>query len=186
MCSVQNTKGYTILEMVIAVSILSLVTIGVMSISVSSSKLVSEVTSKTYADSDASLAMQFLLNDIREGQAYAISTTLQTNDTLSLTFPVITSSGAYNRTVPDASHPATYYLSDSSGVLGRTGTYLWKSKAGNNTLIRKNIKSISFVGDTTRSIKVSVTSAPNWLYYSKANNATPSTLQNRDAFLRNF
>jgi hypothetical protein len=173
--------------MMVAFGIFAMAALGVVSISVSSLKLMSQTTMQTYTDTDVNFAFQYLLGDIRQAEAFNIQTTNATNDTLVLTFPIITASGWYDRNTLDVNNPATYYLSDSTGTLGRTGTYLWKSQGGNLTLIRKDICQMQFTKESASSIQVTVSAAP-WDYYTKSakSQASWSTLSSRTAFMRNY
>lgn len=173
--------------MIVAFLIFTMVTLGTVSIFSGSSKMMSQTAMQTYTDTDASFALQYVLKDIREAKLFSIQTTNSASDTLVLTFPIKTAGGWYDRTTADINNPATYYLSDASGTLGRTGKYLWKSQGGALQLLRKNIALVQFTQDTTRSVKVTISAAP-WDYYKKRTQdvAYWSTLSSRTAFLRNF
>ena len=111
------------------------------------------VSAKTDADSDAVSAMQIIVSDVREAKSVTISTDMKT---LTVVFPMTTSEGYYDRYQADVDHPVNYYLSNSAGVQGSVGTYLWRAKNGAKRMLKKNVDTVIFESDTTRSIKITI------------------------------
>ncbi|MCE5199605.1 MAG: prepilin-type N-terminal cleavage/methylation domain-containing protein [Armatimonadota bacterium] len=108
-----NKKGFTLIEVMITVSLLSLVGISLMALLVSSLRGWSSGTSGEAATSSATVAVQKLSIDIRDGRSATIN-----NGTLIITFPKKITDTSTHETIYDlsANDPVTrnYYISDGN------------------------------------------------------------------------
>ena len=129
-------------------------------------------------DVNAVTAMQSMVNDVREAKSISI---LSSGHQLCITFPITTAQGYYDRTQPDTAHPVNYYLSDSTGIVGRTGTYLWRSKDATLRRVRSDVDSLLFESDTARSIKITVRTKNSIFKGTKQTDLTQ-----RVVYLRNY
>lgn len=153
-----NRNGYAITEMVVAMLIMSFLLIGITEVMIDSGKLFQYNSVQTYSDIDAEIALQHIVNDIREAKSYAITTLHTANDMLTLTYPKVNTNGTYDRTTIDPNNTVTYYLSDATGKTANTGTCLWRTATGDTArIVRRDIGVLSFATDTTRTLMVSVT-----------------------------
>lgn len=133
----KNKRGVTLLEMIVAVGLLSMVLIGTMSLLSTMLNLWAEGSSGTSSNLYASVAARGLVRAIEEGRSATI-----VNGKLTVRFPYRpNSSSDYSSGTGDLNE---YYLSGPSGTEA-SGTYLWRRR--NYTryyLIGKNITSLTF------------------------------------------
>jgi len=146
---------------------------------VSSLRCFDNASVKSFTDSDAVIAMQRIVNDVREAKSVSI---LDGGSRLRVIFPQVTSDGYYDRHHWDATNQVNYYLSDSTGDLGRTGNWLWRCKINKSPeIVKRNVVSIDFEQDTARSIKITLT-AEN----KAASGPKRTDLTQRVVYLRNY
>jgi prepilin-type N-terminal cleavage/methylation domain-containing protein len=174
-----NCKGYTLTELMIAAGIASILSLGCIAMFIAASKSFDATTAQSYSDFDAVIAIQKIVNDVREAKNFSI---IADGKRLRLVFPKMLDIGYYNRREPDTANQIEYYLSDETGLPGRTGTYLWRGKSdGSRTRVAKNISSLSFQTDTTRSVKITVVAT------NPSSHGPKSTrLTERVVYLRNY
>jgi len=121
-----NRRGITLVEVMVAMGITALMVISTMAMLLQTSRRCETEVTQTGTDTDATLAMQMIVNDVREAKRV---TPLADFTQLQIIKPVRTADGYYDRTKgEDTLHPIYYYISDSSHVMGRTGTWLWRSE----------------------------------------------------------
>lgn len=175
----RTDKGYTLVEVLVTASIMSMISLICVSLLISAMNSFDSTTSQTYADSDAVLAMQRIVADVREAKSFQI---LANGRRLRLIFPRTLLQGYYDRREADTGNQIDYYLSDSTGVPGHTGTYLWRGKNDNNrTRVGKNINNLLFELDTTRSVRITVVSR-----HESAKGERTTSLTERVVYLRNY
>lgn len=151
--TIRNRAGFTLTEVLIAVFVMALLLTCTVSMLVAALRSCDADMAQVNTDTDAVTAMQSMVNDVREAKSVSI---LVAGKQLCITFPVTTADGYYDRTVADTAHQVNYYLSDSTGIIGRTGTYLWRNRNGTLRRIRTNVDSLLFESDTARSIKITI------------------------------
>ena len=105
-------RGATLPEALIVSSLLVILLTGMVTVSVDASGQWSRSTSKMMADNDASLTLQRLARDVRDGTTASVNTG---GTELTVTLPQVNSEGDFDRYTPGAS--VRYYL--SSGTLYR-------------------------------------------------------------------
>jgi hypothetical protein len=113
-------------------------------------------------DTDAVLAMQAMVSDIREAKTVTI---LAGGAQLLVVKPTrvsATQGSYYDRSAADTTHPINFYLSDATGTVGRSGTYLWRSEVKDaGTIfrcIRKDMdpQGLLFETDVPKSVQITI------------------------------
>jgi len=172
-------KGYTLIEVLVTAGIMSMISLTCMSLLVGAMSSYDSTAGQTYADSDAVLAMQRIVSDVREAKSFNI---LANGRRLRLKFPRTLPQGYYDRREVDTGNQIDFYLSDSTGVPGHTGTYLWRGKDNNDRMrVAKNISNLLFESDTTRSVRITVVSR-----HESAKGERTTSLTERVVYLRNY
>lgn len=174
----QNENGYTLTEIMTTMVIFGLVTTCAIAMFLTSVKVYDRTTTQAYTDTDAVIAMQRMVLDVREAKSVAI---LDNGARLQIIFPIKTQNGAYDRHFSDDAHPVEYYLSDSTGALGRTGTWLWRNNSDTREPIKRDVESLLFEQDTARSVKITVITLNN-----TAEGPQRTELTQRVVYLRNY
>jgi Tfp pilus assembly protein PilW len=179
MRSIDNNSGYSLIEVLVVMGVTTMVLICTMSMMVGALSSFEGTTVQTHTDSDAVVAMQRIVSDIREAKSFTI---LDNGHCLQLTFPKVMTGGYYNRKEADTANPMNYYLSDTSGTQGQSGNLLWRKTSSTSfRRVARNIESVDFEIDTTRSVKITVV-ARN----ATANGSKSTDLTERVVYLRNY
>ncbi len=188
-CGRAARSGHTLVETIVAALIFALLTLGTVSMLMTSTVAVGNARAQVYADTDANLAMQAIVSDLREATSVAIynGTTRVALGTvgncLLLTKPrVVSATGEYNRFNPDTANPTRYYLSDNTGSTTRTGTVLWQRQEQTGALrrLRSGVRDLRFLENAAGRVEVSLT------VESKAAQGTKQTeLSERVVYMRN-
>ena len=173
-----NVGGFTLFETVMACVILALIGFGICSVWIQAMWSYDKTATQTASDADAVLAMQHMIADVREAKFV----TLVSATDMKLIFPIKNADGTYDRTIPDTNNPIDYLQSDSSGVAGRTGTWLWRKVTnGASRPVARDLDSILFESDTPASVKITITTR------NKARRGDAVTqLTHRVVYLRNY
>lgn len=179
----RNRKGFTILEVIIVTGIMSLITLACMSLLIMSMKSFESTTVQTYSDSDAVIALQKIVMDVREAKSFKL---LGEGDRLRLAFPKKNEDGYYDRGIENPDSQIDYYLSDEMGVPGHEGTYLWQGKSNDRRIVARNISSVTFEQfpegvDNPNSIRITVVSSNN-----TSSGPKTTSLTQRVVYLRNY
>lgn len=174
----RGNGGYTMLEALIATSIMAFVAAGAIAMMISSARCFDDTSVQAFTDTDAAIAMQMIVNDVREAKSIKIIG----GNRLRVIFPKTTDLGYYDRHEPDMANQIDFYLSDETGVPGHTGTWLWKGKNnGNRQPLKKDVSDLSFEPDTARSVKITIVTQ------NRAASGTKETqLTERVVYLRNY
>ncbi|MEN6372341.1 MAG: prepilin-type N-terminal cleavage/methylation domain-containing protein [Armatimonadota bacterium] len=174
-----NQNGHTLIELLVAMSITGLICAGAFAMMISSMSCFDGTSTQTYTDIDAVMAMQMIVNDVREAKSINI---IANGKRLRVIFPVKLSEGYYDRHQADMANQIDYYLSDETGVPGHSGNWLWRGKNNNNrTPLKRNVNSLEFEQDTSRSVKITVTTLEN-----SASGPKTTSLTQRVVYLRNY
>jgi type II secretory pathway pseudopilin PulG len=175
----RNCAGYTLLEAMIAVGVSGLVAAAALALMVASFTNFEGASTESFTDADAVIAMQTIVNDVREAKSVNI---LANGRRLRVVFPKTTPEGYYDRHEADSAHQIDYYLSDSTGVPGHTGSWLWRGKSNiNRKMVKKDVVALEFEQDTSRSVKITVTTRNN-----SASGPKETRLTQRVVYLRNY
>ena len=174
----KGKKGYTLVEALTVLAIMGLISSGALAIMIASAKCYDNTTAESFTDVDAVQAMAMIVTDVREAKSIAITN----GDRLQVTFPERTDEGYYDRRESDLDHRVTFYLSDSTGTIGNSGTWLWRSITdGTKKMLKKDVAAISFEQDTSRSVKITVTTENH-----AASGPKRTELTQRVVYLRNY
>jgi hypothetical protein len=135
-----SRRGYTILEVTVASSILLLIATGTLSILSTAARLEQAVVLQRDTDQEAVKAMTWMINDVREAK---LVDTINAHQ-FRIYLPVVRPDGHYDRYVADTDHYIQYALTDKSGRLSVSGGYLWRStEAGGGKAVAQNIQSLT-------------------------------------------
>jgi len=150
----RSRGGYTLMEVLMVLGIMGVIGLGAMAIMIGSVKHFDNTSVEAFTDTDAVIAMQMIVRDVREAKSINIIG----GDKLRVIFPKRTTEGYYNRHEADMANQIDYYLSDTTGIPEHSGNWLWKSKNdGNLSPIKKDVTGLVFEQDTTRSVKITIT-----------------------------
>ncbi len=171
--------GYTLVEAMMVLGIMGFVGAGALALIVASFTCFEGASTESFTDTDAVLAMQTIVNDVREAKKVQI---LANGSRLRVVFPKVTEEGYYDRHEPDTAHQIDYYLSDSTGVPGHSGNWLWQGKNnGTRKPLKKGIVALDFEQDTSRSVKITITARNDAVSGPKE-----TRLTQRVVYLRNY
>jgi len=178
-----NKRGFTLVEMAAVTGIMVLVVLSVVSMMIGSLRCYDSASNRVYTDTDAVTAMQMMVTEVREAKSIEIlNPGPPSGARLRVTLPVkADGQDYYDRHTADTLNYIDYYVSNSSAVVGRTGTWLWRAQGGSTRVLKKDVDSVLFESDTSRSVKITVISE----------NSTPSgtkrtELTQRVVYLRNY
>lgn len=148
-----NKKGgFTLLEILAASAVASLLLIGTVSMLVAAMRSCDNDLAQVNTDTNAVIAMNQMVNEIREAKSIGIlDPGPSTGSRLCVTMPVTLydtdGNPYYDRNQADTADQITYYLSDTSGIVGKPGTILWRSQNGGIRRIRNDVSSLVFEED---------------------------------------
>lgn len=149
-----NRRGFTLAEAVTVIGIMVIVVACTVSMMMGSMRCYDSATNRAFTDTDAVLAMQKIVSDVREAKTVSIT---GGGASLLISFPKTTTDGYYDRREADPDNVVEYYLSDHTGHTGRTGTWLWR-ELNHHTFeaMKKDVASMLFETDTSRSVKITI------------------------------
>lgn len=140
-----NRRGFTLMEVISATSVMGLLLVCTVSMLVAAMRSVDADLAQVNTDTNAVTSMQSMVTWVREAQKITIlDDGPLSGHRLCVTLPVTTAQGYYDRTQSDTANPMYFYLSNSTGTVGRTGTWLWRSWKGALLPIRKDVESLLF------------------------------------------
>lgn len=181
-----NRRGYTLIEVLLVMGIMGFVGAGAMSVMLSSVSCFDNTTTETFTDTDAVLAMQMIVRDVREARGVV---TLDDGKRLRVTPPVrvnetwASNEGYYDCHQADTARQIDFYISDETGQVGRSGECLWRSQSGDRDMLKRGVVDVFFQVDTDQQGKV-------WITVTTRNGtgegARSTQLTNRVVYLRNY
>lgn len=175
----RSRGGYTLLEALFVLGIMGFIGAGTMAMMVAAVYSFDNTTTEAFTDTDAVIAMQMIVSDVREAKSIDI---IDGGARLQVILPKMTEDGYYDRHEPDLANQIDYYLSDASGEPGHEGTWLWKgTSSGMREPLKKDISDISFEQDTSRSVKITITARND-----AASGPKETLLTQRVVYLRNY
>lgn len=183
----RNRRGFTLPEVMIATLIMSLLLMCIVAMWMSTMRRCETEMAQLGADTNAVLAMQTMVSDVREAKTVTI---LAGGAQLRVTKPVRSAQGYYDRTQSDTTHQINYYLSNHTGSIGSTGTYLWRSQDGVARCIRKDVGALLFETDVPKSIQITIETRENVSSQAMKMNVHDvgvyTRLTDRVVYLRNY
>lgn len=117
-------RGFTVLEVMVAAGAFSMVFVGGYTMLNTASSSFDRNRAQSDADVDAVMAMQHIINDLREAKSFTIENG-GPNGRITITYPIEEGSG-FDRFIPDPDpdNQVTYYLENRS---------LWREKPSDGT-----------------------------------------------------
>ncbi len=148
----KNRGGFTLVEVLAASAAATLLLIGTVSMLIAAIRSCDNDLAQVNTDTNAVIAMNQMVSEIREAKSISIlDPGPATGSRLCITLPVTLYDAQgnpyYDRSQADTAHQVTYYLSDSSGLLGKTGTILWRLQNSKLRKIRSDVSSLIYEED---------------------------------------
>jgi len=182
----RSTRGFTLIEVIVVSGIMAFMLASIGAMCICTMRSYDRATARTFTDTDAALAMGRIVSRVREARRIKLLAD-GSKPRLRIICPkTVEGYDYYDRYKDDTQNQFDYYLSDSTGVPGHDGTWLWEGKNNNNRRsIVKNISSLDFETDPD----------PNYQNYVKitiiARESTSTVpietkLTQRVVYLRNF
>jgi len=198
-----NRRGMTMVEMLVAMTITALMITGTVAMLVATSGRCETELSQGNTDTNAVLAMQMMVTDIREAKSVTILAPGPASGAqLLVVKPIRALQGYYDRSAADTTHPINFYLSDATGTVGRAGTYLWRSEVTNSgtayRCIRKDMdpQGLLFETDVPKSVQITLKTTDAVSHYAAGQHQTTgrnietqgiyTQLTDRVVYLRNY
>ncbi len=145
-----SRRGFTLVEALVVMSVMSLIGLVLSSVFFASMQVWRRCSSQSQADPPAHIAIGRITKELKD--AYRVDS-ISTN---SITFTMPKTDGSGVNLVPlQGGRQISYYLSDSSGQVGHTGTVLWRKQLnlvnGTTTYrqVASNVQQLSFSCDAT-------------------------------------
>ncbi len=184
-----NRSGFSMIEVLVVAGVMTLVGFGAVSIMLGAVGCFDNTTTQTFTDSNAVLAMQKIVSDVREAKTVTIQTksgllvTEGPGPRLSVGFPgLVEGEEYYDRHTTDAAKQIDYYLSDSTGSPTSNGTWLYRVRAdGTSEVLKKDISELLFQQDTSRSVRITIVALNQ-----AASGPKETQLTQRVVYLRNY
>lgn len=149
-----SRRGFTLVETIVASSILLTVMIAVSVILMSASRSFDQTARQTDADQTAVLTMRKLTAELREAQeVYVLGP-----GRLKIVYPSVVADGYYNRFQPNVSEPVYLEQTDATGTYQPDGEYIWKRTGGGDAgaALVKGIKLFRASNDAPQSLQLTV------------------------------
>lgn len=192
-----SKRGMTMIEVTVALAITTIMVTCTMGMLLATARRGETQMTQGSTDTDASLALQMMVGDIREAKQVTIQAS---GAQLLINYPVrvsATQGAYYDRSTLDAVHTITYYQSDTSHVIGRAGNCLWRWRVkpdGTNEYrcIRNDVDTggLLFETDVPKSIQITIKTKSAVSHYAMKKGVNTSgiytQLQDRVVYLRNY
>jgi type II secretory pathway pseudopilin PulG len=178
-----SKRGFTLVEATAVTGLMVLVVLSVVSMMIGAMRTYDSSSNRTYTDQDAVMAMQMMVSEIREAKSITpLDPGPDSGTRLRVVLPELAEDEEYyDRHKADTANCIDYYVSDSSGEIGETGTWLWRAQSGTTRVLKTDVESVLFERDTSRSVKITVISE------NDAPSGTKRTeLTQRVVYLRNY
>lgn len=180
-----SRHGFTLLEVVIVSGIMVFMLASIGAMCISSMRSYDRATTRTFTDTDAATALQRIVSDVREARRIKLLAD-GNKPRLRIIMPKVEDGHEYyDRYKDDTAHQYDYYLSDSTGVPGHDGTWMWRGKSNDRRVVAKNVSALEFETDSDQNyqnyVKITVIvqqQTPTGLRETK--------LTQRVVYLRNF
>jgi prepilin-type N-terminal cleavage/methylation domain-containing protein len=177
----KNNAGYTLIEVLLALTVMGLICAGAAAVMTSSVCSFNTLSFQTTTDSAAVAAMQTIVADVREAKDVSPG-----GNSLVVTFPVRTTDGYFDRHTADLTKQNSYYISDATGDPGKAGTSLWQNRGGSRRVLARKVSSLVFAQDSPCSIEITIIMMPTTEWNHRAKGAQQTKLTQRVVYLRNY
>ena len=176
--SARRPRGYTLIESLIAagITLVALVCLG--STINMAGRMEQQVSLQSDASEGAALAMEHLVQDVREAKEVQFPTASRVR----IYYPAVAADGRYDRFVTDYNTWVEYARTDVAGNPNAGGIYLWRStNASVGRRVCTNVNSFQGSAFSNDSIQVSIGVSKTSGRYAQS-----TRLNQRVIFLRNF
>lgn len=186
-----NRRGFTLVELMTTVGLFGAIAACTLGMMLNALEKTDGSSVKSYADADAVAAMTRLVQDVREAKSVTPLDLDANGDghRLSIIKPSFVANGAwtyYDRRTLNSAGEIQYFLSNSTGVVGRSGTWLWRTELGRrSSVVKRDISKLLFKRDITQDSKRAVEITINTRSES-AEGAKETALTQRVVYVRNF
>lgn len=149
----KKRRAFTLVETLTAAGVISLASIGMVSLLATSARSLGNTADQYEADTSASLAMQLVNRDLQEAkQVQVLSPTA-----IRVFYPKLEADGTYNRTVLDTVNTIDFFRGNKDGTANSTGGYVVRKPAtGGTRTICKNVDFLQFVSISPSSVDISL------------------------------
>lgn len=173
-----KNKGFSLLETMMAATVLGLVVAGSAGLTVNVIKSFYWTSTQLDADLSAGMAVQRISRDLQAAKQI----TLNTPTCVVVSYPVKNADGTYTRTALDTTNTIQYYRGLSNGNESATGAYLWRKPAGQSgKAICEDLTYLEFESSNPASLDITVKTSRK-----KGSATTKSDMVHRAIFLRNY
>lgn len=187
-----NRRGFTVLEVLAAMAVTALLLAGVAAMMRTTLEKCDTDMAQVVTDTNAVIAMSQMVNEIREAKAITLlDPGPSSGSRLCVTMPVMTADAEghqyYDRNKADLANQISYYLSDKSGAIGKSGTFLWRSQNGTLRCVRRDVSSLVFQEDSDLNNQIDNAIMITVVTKESAYKGTGQTqLTDRVVYLRNY
>lgn len=174
----KHRSGFTLLETMIAIGVLSLVITGALMLTVSSEYGFDRTSAQLDADRSASHAVQRMMRDLQEAK----QVTILSPTSLRVFYPQVADDGTYLRSVLDTVNTIDYYRGTVTGTADSAGEFLLRQAAGRPVeVVCTGVTDLQFASTNPSSVDITIrTQRP-----SRVTSARCEMLH-RAIFLRNY
>lgn len=186
----RNRRGFTVLEILAAAGVMALLLFCTVTMLIGAMCEVDNDLAQVSADTNAATALQWMVMWVREAQKITIYDNGPSSGKRLCVILPETVGDHYDRTLSDDANPMFFYLSNQSGVVGRSGTWLWWSWKGKLTPIRKDVVNLLFEVNSelgADAVQITITTSDNVFKYAATDSGKrETTLTQRVIYMRNY
>src|SRR5688572_17861589 len=121
----KKRRGFSLVETMMVVAVLSLVMTGATSITINMIKGYGNTMTQMDADQTASTALQIMSRDLQEAK----QVTVLSATSIRVFYPVVQADGSYLKTTLDTVNYVDLYRATTAGVASATGTVVYRKPA---------------------------------------------------------
>jgi type II secretory pathway pseudopilin PulG len=173
-----NMRAFTVVETMIAVTVLALIVTGITQLSISLTRSYENTSSQLEVDQIAGLAIQRMTRDLQEAKEVEIINPTS----MRVYYPEVTPDGTYNRNVRDDLNTVEYFRGDENGSPDPAGDALLRVFAGGDPrVVCSGVVELNFESSNPSSVDVTIHVSRRGAYRS-----VETQMIHRAIFLRNY
>lgn len=174
----KRKRGFSLLESVLASSVLGLVLAGAAGLTVNVIRSFNWTSAQMDADQNASKAVQLVMRDLEPAK----QVTVLSPTSIRVYYPVVNADGTYNRANLDSVNTVDYYRSDANGNANANGAYLYRKPAlSSGRVVCKYVSELQFGSSNPASLDITL----GTLRQGGGGATTRCDMEQRAIFLRN-
>jgi len=171
-------RGFTVLEIMLIVAVVSIVVLGATGLMGSLSRSYEKTSSQLDADMSVASAIQRLSRDLQEAKQVDVLSKFK----IRIYFPKVNDDGTYDRSIIDLDNPIYYYRGNQSGEEDSSGSFLIKKINSNaQRIICTDLVDLKFESTNPSMVNVSIKTVRKNIY-----GQVQSEMVHRAIFLRNY